>query len=668
MGFLSPWFLAGLAAVGLPVYFHLLRQHKSTPLKFSSLMFFEQSTQSSVRHRRLRYLLLMASRILLLVLLALAFAGPYLMRAVAGGEGSGGQLFLVVDNSFSMREGNRLQTALDDALDVLSSQPQDQAVRVATLGAQVGFLTESTIERGELTAAIRSIEPTDTRSSFGELARALRAVSEGASEPIHVHLFSDMQRTSLPGGFVDLQLPPNVSLTLHSVAEDDRPNFAVENVIAPRSLFDPASAHIQATISGYNTEAARRTVTLVANDRVLATKTVDVPENGRAIVEFVSLDVGYGFNRCEVRIDSGDMLAADDRYLFAVERADPREVLFVHEANDSPSLTYFRAAVDASSNAGFRLQPVTTSNVGGVDPGRYSVVVLSNVRSLPSSFEQALARYVRAGGAVFVAAGPNTASNPRIPVLEAPILDSNIASRAGARFHAVGYLDTSHPALATTEGWDSVKFTYEVRVQENDSRVAARLDDGTPLVMDAQIGEGRLLLFTSTFDKLSNDMPLNPAFVPFVERSLRYLARVEERTSAVAVNSFVQLRLGGTQTGPVEVVDPDGARPLSLEEANEAEAFQVTREGFYELRRTNSRAEMIAVNADRREADLTVAPQETLTLWENTGEGTTEAGSEAMEQRARWPLGWYVLLLLMVVVIAESLLAGRYLTLDREAV
>ena len=52
MGFLSPWFLAGLGAVGLPIYFHLLRQHKSTPLKFSSLMFFERSTQSSTCRSR----------------------------------------------------------------------------------------------------------------------------------------------------------------------------------------------------------------------------------------------------------------------------------------------------------------------------------------------------------------------------------------------------------------------------------------------------------------------------------------------------------------------------------------------------------------------------------------------------------------------------------------
>ena len=63
MGFLSPWFLGGLLAAGLPIYVHLLRQHRSDPMKFSSVMFIERRTQSSVKHRRLKYLALLAMRL-----------------------------------------------------------------------------------------------------------------------------------------------------------------------------------------------------------------------------------------------------------------------------------------------------------------------------------------------------------------------------------------------------------------------------------------------------------------------------------------------------------------------------------------------------------------------------------------------------------------------------
>src|ERR1700728_4840474 len=107
MGFFAPWFLAGAVAVGLPFYIHLLRQYRSTPHPFSSLMFFERRTQSSIKHRRLRYLLLLSLRALLLFLLVLAFANPFINRSAAS-MNSEKLVLVVIDNSFSMRAGTRL--------------------------------------------------------------------------------------------------------------------------------------------------------------------------------------------------------------------------------------------------------------------------------------------------------------------------------------------------------------------------------------------------------------------------------------------------------------------------------------------------------------------------------------------------------------------------------
>jgi hypothetical protein len=63
-------------------------------------MFFERGTQSSVRHRRLRYLLLFALRALLVLLLALAFARPFLRHKTV--LASDKLLLVVIDDSFSM--------------------------------------------------------------------------------------------------------------------------------------------------------------------------------------------------------------------------------------------------------------------------------------------------------------------------------------------------------------------------------------------------------------------------------------------------------------------------------------------------------------------------------------------------------------------------------------
>src|SRR5262245_48784399 len=129
MGFLAPWFLAGVVAAGLPVYLHLLQRHTATPHDFSSLMFFEKRTQSSVKHRRLRYLLLFSLRLAMLMLLVLAFANPFINRSDAS-VSADKLLVVILDDSFSMRTGTRLADARNQALAVLDARKPAQPAQV----------------------------------------------------------------------------------------------------------------------------------------------------------------------------------------------------------------------------------------------------------------------------------------------------------------------------------------------------------------------------------------------------------------------------------------------------------------------------------------------------------------------------------------------------------
>src|SRR6204780_3209831 len=118
MGLFAPWFLAALAGLALPIYLHLLKRQTTRPKPVSSLMFYESRTQSSPRHRRLNYYLLLSLRLLVLLLLILAFANPFVNRNTAT-LSSNRLALLVVDDSFSMgaRTGRRvrLAAAYDDA-------------------------------------------------------------------------------------------------------------------------------------------------------------------------------------------------------------------------------------------------------------------------------------------------------------------------------------------------------------------------------------------------------------------------------------------------------------------------------------------------------------------------------------------------------------------------
>src|SRR5256885_15431125 len=159
MGFFAPWFLAGAAAVGLPFWLHLLKKHKNTPLPFSSLMFFEHRTQSSIKHRRLRYLLLFALRTALVALLAFAFARPFVNSATVASARGGKLLMLVIDDSFSMRQGDRFERAKSEAAQSLSIlRPEDRGL-VLALGSQAHLMGEPSGDLNGLRAEIRAVQP-----------------------------------------------------------------------------------------------------------------------------------------------------------------------------------------------------------------------------------------------------------------------------------------------------------------------------------------------------------------------------------------------------------------------------------------------------------------------------------------------------------------------------
>ena len=668
MGLFAPWFLAGIAALAVPFYVHLLRRHSTTPHPFSSLMFFERRTQSSIKHRRLRYLLLLSLRTLLLILLVLAFANPFINR-MAANMSSEKLMLLVVDDSFSMQAGSRLADARRQAVSVLGSRRPGDRAQVMALGSQLQVLTQPTLDANVLRTAVEDLKPGDSRADYGELSRALRSYAESVRTPIELHFFSDMQKSAMPSTFSELALPTNVSLILHPVVKDPAPNWTVESVNAPGQVWDTKKARVQVVIAGFGTPAATRTVSLIVNGKTSAMRTVDVPANGRATVEFPSLDVPYGFTRCEARIDSADSFPADDVSLFAVERSDPRRALFVSDAGDSRSPLYFESALGSAEQAAFTLDTVSSGQASGLPLSKYAFVVLSDLISVPASLENDLQKYVQAGGSVWIAEGASAAHSGRIPVFGGANLESRDYSRTSDRYLNVGETDPSYPSVDKTDRWSGVKFYFAVRVEPGDARVIVRLTDQTPLLLEKKIGEGRVLLLTSGLDNITNDFPLHPIFVPFVEQTALYLSGTERRSGSRTVDSFLELRNSKEQSVGVEVVDPDGHRPLSLKETSTAQTYQLTRAGFYGLKLASGRQDVIGVNPDRRESNLEIIPEETLALWRaNSGAAGQQAAAQGSGQERTRPysLWWYIMVLVFAAVIAESLLADRYLVAQQQ--
>jgi Aerotolerance regulator N-terminal/von Willebrand factor type A domain len=677
MGLFAPWFLAGLAGLALPLYLHLLKRQTTQPKPVSSLMFFESRTQASTRHRRLRYFLLLSLRLLVLLLLIVAFANPFVNRNPAT-LSSDRLVLLVIDNSFSMRAGTRLADAKDAAMSVLAGKGAARA-QVAAFGSQLRLMTQPIEDQAALRAAVQAIQPGDGHGNFGELSRAVRAMAESVHTPIELHLFSDMQRGDLAATFSDMALPANVTLATHAVVTSAQPNWTVESVNAPGQVWgkDAKPVHVQAVIAGYGTPAAKRTVSLVVNGKTTAAKTVAVPANGRATVDFPALEVPYGFSRCEVKIDDADGFLADDLRRFAVQRSDPQKALLIHNYGDNRSPLYVGAALSAAAQSAFILESINVNEAADRQASNYAFIVLSDLSSMPSLLENSLNGYVRSGGSILIAAGTSAGGRSQIPIFGAHIAETRDYSRVPDRYMAVGSSDSSYPSVAKADGWAGVKFFYALNVDPgvgpDAARVIVRLGDQTPLLLEKRIGEGRVVLLTSGLDNLTNDFPQHPAFVPFIEQTARYLAGSERQGGARIVDAYLELRTAREQAQGVEVTDPEGKRPLTLGEAASAQSFQLTEAGYYQLRLANGRQNEVGVNPDPKESNLDVIPGDVLSLWQGKGgQSSQEAANPNKATNLATPpktpqtLWWYVMLLVLACAVAESVLASRYLGTQRE--
>ncbi len=435
---------------------------------------------------------------------------------------------------------------------------------------------------------------------------------------------------------------------------------------APRRVFDTKKVRTLATIAGFNTPEATRTVTLMANGKTLETKQVKVPANGRATAEFLTLDAPYGVTKCEVRIDSADAFPGDDHWLFAVERSDPKPALLVHSGGDNNSTIYFRTAMEAATEPAFTIDSQTPEQAAGATLSKYAFVILADSGPLPQRLEDEIEKYVQNGGSVMIALGKNSVPGAKLPAAGIQLLQVHTLMPDHEHPLTVGQLDNSYSSFGGGQNWDGVEFFQVAKLalpQDAATRIAARLSDGTPLLVDRKTGEGHVIVFASALDNVANNLPLQPVWLPFIEQTTHEMGGIGAARTNYRVGSYVDLRTVKEQNVPVEIMGPDNQRLLSLSESAKATTFQFPTQGFFDIRRANGREEMAAVNPDRRESDFTLLTPDTLNLWKNTGvgsgSGTAAASAGNKEQTSE--LWWWVLALLAMLAIAETVVGNRHL-------
>ena len=647
MGFIAPLFLLGIAAIALPIWLHRLRTQSSERKPFGSTMLLEPAEERVHVRKRLKYLSLLALRTGLLVLLALAFAKPFLdSEDAAAPDGAAGTHLVVVDTSASMAREGVFDAARAQARDALDSAPAGALLQLFAAAETLRPLSSPAEESAAHRAALERLAAGSGRSDFGEMLAAADALARDMPGPVTVHLVSDFQQSAMPARFADLGTRHVARFVPHRVGGEEADNGRIDVLREQDGVVEVVT-----------TGAEGRQVVLQLNGEVVGRS--GVPPGARQAVTFADIEGAQGENRLEATLAGSDAFAADDRRFAVFSRGNLRPVPVITQDLRALPYTYLSAALEAAGEGGFSAEPMPVADLDPRVLARYRFAIVDDIGAIGPSLEEPLRAWVEQGGALLAFAGSSTAGRASLPVTGHEVPPAGLGARSSAQLRVVS-LDEKHPVLAGTDGWFAPSFgAVTPAVPKSGDDVIASLEDATPLLIESRIGAGKVLLVTAGLENVTNDLPVRPVFVGFLLEAARYLSGTSGLVREFGAGESLRLPGAGGQ-----VLDPDGEALLSLQGTTAGGSVTLGAPGIYTVLAPGLEY-AVAVNVDPRESQFAAVPDTVLEDWaalSGTQAATSGQDRTASSQAGRIDLWGWALIGLVLFVIAESVVGNWFLS------
>jgi hypothetical protein len=703
MSFLTPLFLVGLAALAIPVVIHLIQRERKRVVEFPSLMFVRRIPYQSVRRRRIRNWLLLMVRLSAIALIVAAFARPFLRQPELATRAATGarEVVILLDTSYSMGYAGRWDRAVAAARDAIERLGASDRGSVVLFASQPEVALRSTGDRGRLLSAVDTARPAAGATRYGPALKLAGSIlSESPLPRREAILISDFQRAGWLGA-EGVRLPGSATLTPVAVAETtETANVAATPVLLQRSTFaNQERVTVSAGVLNRSDKAITGLpVSLEVGGRSIQTRQVNVEPNGSTSFAFEPFTISSPETRATVRLPD-DALVRDNAFHVVISAARPvRVVLIEREGAPGDASLYMKRALSIGDSPRIDLK-VVGAEATSADLKGAGVVILDDV-SVSSSLAERLAQFAGGGGGVLVILGER-ASWPQARAELLPAMPAGFVDRSAGDGARIGSVEYAHPIFelfrAPRSGDFSTARFYGYRALDEKSaltssppaprtppaastpraapqplaspaptpvQVLARFDDGATALVERRVGSGRVLVWTSTLDLFWNDLALKPVFLPFLHRVVRHLAAYKEPPAWLTVGQVVEAP--AESSGGAEVaLTPSGRRvPLDSEEAD---VLELTEQGFYEIRRQDSKAgpvTTVASNVDLSESDLTaIDPREIVAAAAGPAGGgagsalTATLTPEAQERTQR--LWWYLMFAGVLLLGLDTMLSNR---------
>lgn len=598
MNFLAPLFLAGAAAVALPILLHLIRRTEREKTPFSSLMFLQPTPPQMTKRSRLENILLLILRCLVLMLVAFAFGRPYLQQAIAppAQKTERVRTVVLVDTSASLRRDDLWAQAKTRAAAALREAGPADEVALIAFDRQPRVLVDFTRwtsaasgERANLAVTTLEAEsPSWSSTHLGSaMLRGVELLEEKAEAQLRKRLVvvSDFQDGAKLDGLQGYEWPKGVEVRLDQINARSPGNASLQLGAELASGTGTTDGSLKVRVNN-SADARKDQFRLQRSDGGPGAEAYVPSGQSRVVTLAAGTNALAGTNGLRLSL-AGDDQAFDNTLFIQTRQQDKVRVLFLgnDDPKDSAGLSYYlgRAFPETRTRkVELGLRPATTPLTAADFKDTALVVGSTKLNAEQAAWtKQALA-----AGVTVLLALPDTESTASL----ATILGGTAPAAADltGSYSLFGRIDFQHPLFAPFadprfSDFTRIHFWRARQLLTNSlpgARVVAAYDSGDPALLEIPSGRASLFVLTSTWTPTDSQLALSSKFVPLLSGLLDYGRARQSVARQFFVGDAVPLPTNGV-TGALSVVRPDGKREALPTGSTQFAA--TTEPGFYKV-------------------------------------------------------------------------------------
>jgi hypothetical protein len=587
MIFLNPAVLLGLLAASIPVLIHLLNLRKLKRIEFSTLSFLKELQKNKIRKIKIKQWLLLALRVLVILLLVLAFARPALEGLAIGGTTSAAKTsaVFIIDDTFSMSvvdgKGSYLNQA-KETINILLNQLQegDDAALL-----RVSDLNEDTKLSNNLQAvrkAANNLKPAYTSGYLNNaIVKAGQLLTESNNFNKEIYVLSDFQKGGLADNksLSDLSevLNDKVKLYTFNYSGKEVFNVGIDSLKLNTQIFEkdkPVNFKVNVTNYSRSSTWNDGVVSLFINGERSAQQSITLAPGKSAELDMEAVIKKAGFADIFAEIEDDDILQDNRRYIGVNVPAEIPVIIF---SDDAETIRFFELAMTAvNSESALKITKKNINQVSSVNLSQYAVAVVAGGAKNSSNLKE----FVRNGGGLFIMPGQSTSLNDFNQLLSSLALPA-AAGESGAlnkTENSSSFLESEldHPVfqnIFTDKGkkkLESPDIYRHFKINTAGSGISIiKLMDNSSFLSEFREGKGKIFVFASAPVLSWSNFPLKSIFAPLVNKSVFYLASKDKPEEDFTAGSEADINISGISVPQVKIARPDNTDEFFNTEKNQ---------------------------------------------------------------------------------------------------